>query len=123
MFYIIASFIIVASAIFLAWMFAPAENDVSKYSRRNVPGLDQHLKSDKFLEEAEALRQIVNRHRAMERKKKEEKKSEKDILRESIDKLLEERNYAMGAAIVPTPDSNITYKDWIHVYGGEKENS
>jgi len=122
MLYVIA-IVIVAAGIGLAWMIAPKEDAVSRYSRRRVPGLSEHLKSDKFLQEAETLRKIVNRHREMERKKKEEKKSEVGLMRESIDKLLEERNYAMGAAIVPTPDSNITHKDWIHVYGGEEENS
>ena len=129
----------------LAWfvIFKPDEDAVSKYSRRRVPGLEQHLKSDKFRQEAEALRQIVNRHRELERKKREARTGTASSLQATIAKLTEQRDAALGAAITPqsvdgnwmftddygndhrliTADDEITYEDWIHVYGGEEENS
>ena len=48
------------------------------------------------------------------------------ILKAAMDiaeKYKEERDNALGAAIVPTPNNDITHKDWIHVYGGEEKSS
>jgi len=142
MLYFIAIIIVIA-AFGLVKIFTPNEDALSRYSRRRVPGLDQHLKSDKFLQEAEVLREIVNRHRTMERQKREEKKSDAASLQATIAKLTEQRDLALGAAITPESvdgnwmftddygrdhrlikaDDEITYEDWIHVYGGEKESS
>lgn len=104
----------------LGWVFTPNHKAAAHHRATRI---DRHLKSKRGREEMKALGEIVERHRAMERKKKQEKKSEKEIMRELLHTLKEERDNAMGAAIVPNPDSNTTYEDWIHVYGGEEENS
>jgi hypothetical protein len=118
MLYLIA-IAIMAAGIGLAWMIAP--NHAAP--PRRVPGLDKHLKSQRGREEMRAMNEIVNQHRARSRMEKQEKKSEVLLMREAMNALKEERDFAMGAAIVPNPDSNTTYEDWIHVYGGKEENS
>lgn len=119
MLYIIAIIIVIAG-IGLVGMFTPNHSAAAKHRRNRIT---EHLQSKRGREEMKAMRDIVEMHRARTRKEKQEKKSEVVLLREAIDTLKEERDYAMGAAIVPNPDSDITYEDWIHVYGGEKESS
>jgi hypothetical protein len=118
MLYLIAVIIVIAG-IALGWVFAPN----CAAPPRRVPSLDKHLKSKRGREEMRAMSEIVNRHRARSRMERQEKKSEVLLMREAMVALKEERDFAIGAAIVPNPDSDITHKDWIHVYGGKEENS
>jgi hypothetical protein len=112
--------IIVIIGLGLGWVFTPNHKAAAHHRATRI---DRHLKSKRGIEEMKALSEIVERHRAMSRMEKQEKKSEVLLMREAMVALKEERDFAMGAAIVPNPDSDITYEDWIHVYGREEENS